>query len=65
MSVNGNHEIFSMIVECFGWEGLLDHLSSLYPAFSLYSVSQDWLQNKSYVCKAKGTGGDIVVSFTT
>jgi hypothetical protein len=38
----------------------LDYLNDVCD-YDLYSFSLDWIQNRRYVLKAKGTKGDLVV----
>lgn len=63
MEIRANYDHFSVLVKNFGWNGLLEHLNNVIPSFNLYSVSQDWLENRKYICKARGARGDLIIYF--
>lgn len=63
MTLKLNHKHLSSIVEHFGWDGLIEHLDNVHPNLGIYSVSQDWIEDSKYICKAKGSFGDLVIIF--
>ncbi len=42
---------------------ILKTLKGLYPHLSLYSVSTGWRESKEYILKARGSDGDMIVSW--
>lgn len=44
---------------------LLELLQRLYPERDLYSISLGFLQSRRYIAKARGTGGDVIVSWSS
>lgn len=46
-----------------GAEGLLSLLVSKFPSYDLYSISTGWLESCRYIAKARGTYGDVIVSW--
>lgn len=35
-----------------------------YPHYKLYSCSLDWRNTDQYICKLRGTSGDIIIGWT-
>jgi len=45
-------------------EQILDILKAMYPFFKLYSLpSMDWRTTATYIAKARGKHGDVVISW--
>ncbi|SDW81956.1 hypothetical protein SAMN04489725_1164 [Alicyclobacillus hesperidum] len=54
-------EITRRHVFMVGVKGFLTYLKSKYPEMGLYSISTDWLGNRAYSAKVKGSRGDIII----
>ena len=50
-------------VEDNGWDSFLELLQQEYPNYRLYSVSTSWHKDNQYICKAKGTLGDVIIGW--
>lgn len=65
MEIRLNRASCVRMVQTQGWQTFLEALDShTGHRLSLYSVSQDWLTDASYICKAKGGRGDLLVSWS-
>lgn len=51
------------LVDRWGWDGWMGFLSGKFPSYQLYGCSKDWYDSKQYICKARGTCGDIIVGW--
>ncbi|MGE6755983.1 hypothetical protein ACQKFO_21515 [Rossellomorea sp. NPDC071047] len=49
------------LVEVYGWSYFLKMFNKKYPGYRLYSVSKAWFEERKYICKLKGGGGDIII----
>jgi hypothetical protein len=56
-----NYDYAVSIVDSQGWDEFLQILQKRFKVFNLYCVSQDWYWDDQYICKARGTRGDVVV----
>jgi hypothetical protein len=52
-----------MFVNAYGWDALLDELNRQFPNYNLYSLSQDWFENRRFILKARGGNGDIIIGW--
>ncbi len=46
-----------------GISGFLSVLSFRYPELALFSISTSWLWKPQYICKAKGSAGDLIITW--
>ncbi|WP_209121485.1 hypothetical protein [Alkalihalobacillus sp. BA299] len=46
-----------------GWDQFLSKLNEEFPNRNLYSVSTPWIDDNSYICKARGTKGDLIIGW--
>lgn len=51
------------IVELAGRDAFLKKLQELFPELELYKFSLSWLESKEFICKAKGTSGDLIIQW--
>lgn len=51
------------MVEHEGFSGWLDYLKKLYPEKCLYVISTSWFENRKFICKAKGSYGDLLIGW--
>lgn len=51
------------IVDKEGWEGFLSYFQNKFPERRLYACSQSWYDDKKYICKIRGTRGDIIIGW--
>jgi len=58
-----NYETEKQIIERYDWELYLKVLQHRYPKNKLYAVSQDWYDDSRFICKARGTYGDIIIGW--
>jgi hypothetical protein len=63
MNILMNYDYATMIVDSKGWDAFLEYLQNRFKAFNLYCVSTAWYGDDQYICKAKGTRGDVVISW--
>lgn len=56
-----SYDLAKILVEEKGILRWLLFLKSKHPEANLYSVSTDWLKDSNFLCKAKGTKGDILI----
>jgi hypothetical protein len=56
-----NYDYAVSIVDSKGWEAFLKLLQYRFKGFNLYCVSTTWYEDDQYICKARGTRGDVVV----
>lgn len=63
MDITLHYDYLKKIVDNSGFEGLVDEFEKTYN-FDFYSVSTDWYDHKTkdFVCKLKGTKGDVVIT---
>lgn len=61
MDILMNYDYAVNIVDSKGWDAFLKMLQERFKAFDLYCVSVDWYTDDQYICKARGTRGDVVV----
>ena len=59
-----SHSDTKEIVDIYGWDTLLDKLNGDFPGRSLYSVSTDWHNDSQYLCKARGSKGDVIIGWS-
>ncbi|MET3699500.1 hypothetical protein SAMN05877753_111139 [Bacillus oleivorans] len=58
-----SHKKTKKFVKKEGWEAFLNLLQDSYPNHDLYKVSMDWYDDMSYICKAKGEMGDVIIGW--
>ncbi|MBU8770349.1 hypothetical protein [Cytobacillus oceanisediminis] len=46
-----------------GWKGFFESFDEEYKDLEFYRCSQDWYEDKSYICKFKGGNGDLVIGW--
>ena len=64
MERKANRSAWLKVLTRKGWDGLLAELESATGyALELFSVSTDWAEDESYILKAKGVRGDLIVSW--
>lgn len=63
MDVRMDHEKTKLIVDEKGWSGFIEHVNGYFVNYELYSCSQDWYDNSEYICKLRGTNGDVIIGW--
>lgn len=60
-----NHEGARQKVKDEGWDSFLNQFQQEYESYNLYSCSTYWFDanDPSYICKFRGTHGDIIVGW--
>lgn len=43
-----------------GWDSFLEDFQKEYESYNLYSGSTYWVEDPYYLCKFRGTGGDVI-----
>jgi len=61
MDILMNYDYAVNIVNSQGWDAFFKMLQEMFKDFKLYTVSMSWYESDEYICKAKGTKGDVVV----
>lgn len=51
------------LVDKYGWNGFLSYFKDKFPDRSLYACSQYWYEDRKYICKMRGTRGDIIIGW--
>ena len=46
-----------------GWDSFLGSFQDQYEDRGLYSVSMDWHESDEFICKFRGTDGDVIVGW--
>lgn len=62
MELTFDHDKARAFVRMYGRDAWLDMLNMI-TELDLHSVSTDWEKSERYCCKAKGTSGDVLVSW--
>jgi hypothetical protein len=60
------NELLALVATPGGWDGLIQHLQTLCPAFDLFKVSMEWADYQVAPfppLKAKGVFGDLLIHF--
>lgn len=57
------HEKAKKMVDEKGWDNFLEVFQEQYSGHNLYCVSTHWHEDSKYICKFRGTGGDIVMGW--
>ena len=61
MEICVNYDDYKMLVDKYGFEGLLDFVRVNYPEYDIYKISQDWYyEGNRYILRCIGMMGDIV-----
>ena len=60
MNIKIKYSIALKLYSSLGADGFIKHFDTLYN-FDLYSLSNAWLNSNDYICKLKGTKGDIIL----
>jgi hypothetical protein len=63
MEIELSYKLMKGFVNVMGWDALLNYLATSYPQLELYSVSRSWFDDSKYILKAKGSYGDLIVTF--
>lgn len=58
-----SYKVAKAIYDLSGPDALLNVLQLRFPNLGLYSLSGSWLENPKYICKAKGSKGDLIVTW--
>lgn len=58
-----SYEVAKALYNRLGSNGFLRILQLRFPNLGLYTFSSSWIEDRHYICKAKGTTGDLVVSW--
>lgn len=58
-----SYEFAKSIVEEQGFAGWLTYLKDSYPEKGLYVISTAWFLNENFICKAKGSYGDLLIGW--
>lgn len=58
-----DYEVVKSSYLTLGSAKFFDLFNSIYKEFDLYSMSMDWIKNKEYVLKFKGSKGDIIIGW--
>lgn len=59
-----NHDEAIMLVEEYGWDGFLNYFNDKYVNHNFYSCSTAWYDNSKYICKFKGSRGDLIIGWS-
>lgn len=65
MEIIMDYNTAKRMVEVFGWSYFLKLLNKKYPGYRLYSVSKPWLDDRKFICKLKGEGGDLIIRWNS
>jgi hypothetical protein len=57
------YEQAKKIVDDDGWDSFLDEFKDTFDDLDIYAVSKDWYKDKSFILKAKGGKGDVVIGW--
>lgn len=63
MVITMNHENNVRLVDALGNRVFLEMLQEDYPQLDLFKCSWDWVEDSSFICKAKGTRGDLIIQW--
>lgn len=63
MNILMNYDYAQSIVISKGWDAFLELLQNMYKEFNLYTCSKYWFEDDEYICKAKGTYGDLIINW--
>lgn len=58
-----NYNEATDIVKKEGWDEFLETLQKEHPKHDLYACSMSWYESDEYICKAKGTYGDLIIDW--
>ena len=58
-----SYKVAKAIYDLSGPDALLNVFQFRFPNLDLYSLSDGWLENSQYICKAKGSKGDLIVTW--
>lgn len=57
-----DHEQAKGAVETIGWDGFVHSIEQRFN-YGFFSCSQDWYHSSKYICKLKGSRGDIIIGW--
>jgi hypothetical protein len=63
MEAKVSYRLMRGFVQLLGWDMTFKYLQQTFMELDLYSVSQDWFDDPKFILKAKGTKGDLIISF--
>jgi hypothetical protein len=63
MEITMNYDCAYNIVLSKGWNEFLEILKKRYVKYELYCCSTAWFTNDKYVCKVRGTYGDLIIKW--
>lgn len=46
-----------------GWDAFVELVNSQFQGYKLYACSTDWHNDRRYICKLRGTGGDVLIQW--
>jgi hypothetical protein len=58
-----SHDECKSMIQTIGWDGFFELFSALYPDRKFFSCSRGWYDESKFVCKFKGTFGDLVIGW--
>ena len=61
MILKADYDSAVIFVKYRGKDAYLKMLQDMYPSYGFYKFSTEWITNKSYACKVKGTEGDLSI----
>lgn len=51
------------IVDLEGIEQFLGYIQDIFPTLELFKISTDWMEDSRFICKVKGTKGDVIIEW--
>jgi hypothetical protein len=63
MNIIMNYDYAKSIVMSKGWDEFFNMIKEQYKEFGLYTCSLAWFDSDEYICKFKGTKGDIIIEW--
>ena len=56
-----DYEMVKKLYELLGPDGFLEHFKVYCPDYELYRYGLDWLHDRKYILKFRGTNGDLII----
>lgn len=63
MDIILNHSEAKNKVREFGWDAFLKDFQDEYKEYDLYACSTYWENDHSYICKVRGSHGDLIIGW--
>lgn len=51
------------LVDALDWDGFIAHFKNTYDELDLYRCGTSWYGNSKYICKIRGTRGDLLITW--